>query len=269
MNGVEIPVFDDAESGKGYTITSWKPEEAEAMYWALEEPNWVPWLAASAATLAGRAKVFPAGQLVMKDANGGFMGSLSLNQVNWDGNPHHLPSWDDVAGDPTDYSTTYMPDGDTLVLLSMNVAPAWKGKHIPGKLIDEAVGLVKSLGVAHLIGSFRPSGFGETKKGLGYDFDFEEYCMMTRYNSTKPVDPWLGSLWHKGMHMLAVDPKAMTVVVPVAEFEGYKTVYKPKQWVEVKPGIWECGEVGTWIVDATSGLAIYQESNMWGSLPLV
>lgn len=263
----ELSIIDPKEQGIGYTIGPWKPEEAEALWWALEEPNWAPWLAASPATIAGRAKVFPAGQLVMKDAMGGYIGSLSLNQIHWDGNVHHLPSWDDVAGDPTDYSTTYMPDGNTLVLLSMNVAPAWKGKQIPSKLIDEVVKLAGALGVEHLIGSFRPSGYGEAKKGLGYNFDFEEYCMMKRNGSTKPVDPWLGSLWHKGMQMLAVDRKAMTVTVPIAELEGYKTGYKSKQWVEIKPGVWECGEVGTWTVDTDTGLATYQESNMWGSLP--
>lgn len=249
-----------------YTISSWKPEEADALYHALEHPNWAPWLEASVESLAGRASTFPAGQLVMKDAGGNYVGSLSLNQIFWDGDTAHLPSWDDVAGDPTDYSTTYTPEGNTLVLLSMNVAPSWKGKQIPSKLIDKAIQLAHTLGVTHLIGSFRPSGFGEAKKGLGYAFDFTEYCQMTKHDG-KPVDPWLRSLSWKGMSMLAVDPKAMTVTVPITEFEGYKS-YKPESWVEVKPGIWECGEVGVWIIDSASGLATYQESNVWGSLPL-
>lgn len=251
-----------------YTIDSWKPEEAGNLFLELEQPNWAPWLAASEQTIAQRVRVFPAGQLVMKDLAGGYLGSLSLNQTHWDGIVHHLPSWDEVAGDPTDYSKTYKPDGNTLVLLSMNVAPLWKGKQIPSKLIDQAAELAYKLGITNLIGSFRPSGFGGIKQGLGYNLDFEEYCMMKRHNTTKPVDPWLGSLWHKGMQMLAVDPKAMVVQVPIEEFEGYKTVYNQGKWVEIKPNIWECGEVGSWTVDETTGIATYQESNMWGKLPL-
>lgn len=250
------------------TIRPWSPEEAQELYEALEHPNWAPWLEASAGTLAGRARVFPQGQLVMVDGFGKYAASLSLNQIDWDGDIGHLPTWDEVAGDPTDYSTTYKSTGDTLVLLSMNVSPAYKGLQLPSKMIDAAVGLAKSLGVDHLIGSFRPSGFGNAKKGLGYDFDFEEYCMMKQSHSTKPIDPWLRSLSWKGMQMLAVDPKAMTVVETIDAFTHYQQVYKPLCWAEVKPGVWECGEVGTWTIDAASGIATYQESNVWGSLPL-
>lgn len=246
------------------TISSWCPQEAPGLYMALEHPNWAPWLEASETSLVGRASIFPAGQLVMKDSFGNYAASLSLNQINWDGVTEHLPSWDDVAGDPTDYSQTYTSDGNTLVLLSMNVASEYKGLKLPSKMIEAAQKLAKSLGVAHLIGSFRPSGYGEIKKGMP-DLEFETYCMLKKSFSDKPLDHWLGSLWHMGMKMLEVDHKAMTVTVPVAEFESYKQ----DDWKEVKLGVWECGEVGQWKVDAASGTATYQESNVWGSLPLI
>jgi len=237
------------------------------MYDVLEHPNWAPWLEASAQTLAGRAAVFPAGQLVMKDLQGHYAASLSLNQINWDGVVAHLPSWDDVAGDPTNYSKTYIPNGNTLVLLSMNIAPSYKGLQLPSKMLDAAKNLTKSLGVMHLIGSFRPSGYGEIKKGM-QGLDFETYCLLKQNGSKKPLDPWLRSLWWNGMTMLAVDEKAMTVPVSIGEFEEYKHTYKPDAWFEIKPGIWECGEVGQWTVNKESGIATYQESNVWGSLPL-
>jgi len=254
---------EKAELLKGMTISSWSSEEAPALYEGLEHPNWAPWLEAGISSLAGRAKVFPEGQLVMKDGQGHYAASLSLNQINWDGIIEHLPSWDDVAGDPTDYSKTYTPNGNTLVLLSMNVAPEFKGLQLPSKMIDAAKQVANTLGVSHLIGSFRPSGYGEIKKGVP-DLEFETYCMLKKSFSDKPIDHWLGSLWHMGMKMLEVDHKAMTVMVPMTEFESYKQA----DWKEVKPGIWECGEVGQWNVDAESGTATYQESNVWGSLPL-
>ena len=92
--------------------------------------------------------------------------------------------------------------------------------------------------------------------------------MTTQPNSTKPVDPWLRSLWWKSVQMLAVDPKAMTVTVTTPELIHYQRVYKPSSWNEVRPGIWECGEVGAWMVDSQMGTATYQESNIWGALPL-
>lgn len=257
------------EQLKHMTIRPWIPEEAPELYKVLEHPNWAPWLEAGVETLAGRAKVFSQGQLVMVDGFGKYAASLSLNQIDWDGDIGHLPTWDEVAGEPTDYSTTYSPNGNSLVLLSMNVSPAYKGLKLPGKMIDGAKEVAISLGVQHLIGSFRPSGFGEVKKGLGYDFDFQEYCMMKQDGSDKPIDHWLRSLSWKGMQMLAVDPKAMTVAVGLEEFEAYKNTYKPGVWVQIKPNIWECEEVGSWTVDQEEGLATYQESNMWGSLPLI
>lgn len=254
---------------RDFTVSPWTPKEAQAIYQALEEPNWAPWLAASAETLAGRACVFPEGQLVMKDLLGGYMGSLSLNQIMWDGDPHTLPSWDDVAGDPTDYSKTYDPNGNTLVLLSMNVSPEWKGHHVPGKLVSKAKKLAFGLSVAHIMGSFRPSGYGEAKMHMGFDLDFATYCHMTRPGNSKPVDPWLGSLWHMGMQMVAIDTKAMTVRVSKDAFASFQHTYKPHMWNEIAPGVWECGEVGQWKVDENSQSATYRESNIWGSIPLL
>jgi hypothetical protein len=239
------------------------PCEAPDIYTALEHPNWAPWLEASVETIAGRATVFPEGQLIMKDGQGHYAASLSLNLINWDGITDHLPSWDDVAGEPTDYSKTYVPNGNTLVLLSMNVAGEYKGLHFPTKMIDAAVQTAKSLGVTHLIGSFRPSGYGEIKKGMP-DLDFETYCMLKKHGSDKPLDHWLGSLWYMGMKMLKVDDKAMTVTVPLSGFEAYKQ----PDWEKILPGVWECGEVGKWMVDEKSDIATYEESNVWGSLPL-
>lgn len=247
------------------SIGNWSPDEAEALHSALELPNWAPWLAASVESLAGRAKNFPAGQMVLKNGPE-YVASLSLNQIDWNGSTESLPSWDDVAGDPTDYAQTYVPGGNTLVLLSMNVAPSWKGKHIPGKMITAAQLLAQQLTVDHLIGSFRPSGFGELKKAMGYDLDFETYCHMKRHAAQQPLDPWLGNLWRFGMEMIVPDPKAMTVAVTEAEFYSYHTHYHPGQWQEVTKSIWECGEVGQWAIE--NGIAVYRESNMWGRLPI-
>lgn len=257
-----------AEMHKGMTVESWNPEEASELFNKLEKPNWAPWLAASKESIAGRARIFPRGQLLMKDKNGQYAASLSLNQIDWDGDPVHLPSWDNVAGDPTDYSKTYKPKGNTLVLLSMNVASLYKGLQLPSKMIDFTKNVAQSMGVSHLIGSFRPSGYGEIKRAMGYGFDFETYILMKKHGTNKPIDPWLRSLWWKGMNMLAVDPKAMTVEDDLSSFERYKRTYNPNAWFVAAPNIWECGEVGNWKLDPTQGKAIYQESNVWGRLPI-
>lgn len=249
-------------------IMSWKPYEASAVYTELEHPNWAPWLEASIQTLAGRANTFPEGQLVMKNGLGMKFASLSLNQIDWDGNSAHLPSWDQVAGEPTDYSQTYKHDGNTLVLMSMNVAPGHHGEQLPSLMIDQTVALAKQLGVEHIIGSFRPSGYGKAKKDHGFDLNFASYISMKKDGTDKPLDPWIRSLSWKGMQMLAVDDHAMVVEVPLSEFAWYQQSYHPSQWEKTKAGLWECGEVGSWSVDTHAGKATYQESNVWGMVPI-
>lgn len=267
MNMTKDNNIHESVSNTGeYTVGNWSVNEVYALHAALERPNWAPWLSASPESLAGRAKNFPEGQLVLTCGNQ-YVASLSLNQIHWNGDIHTLPSWDAVAGDPTDFSKTYTPHGNTLVLLSMNVAPAWKGKQIPAMMITTAQQLAHTLGVEHLIGSFRPSGYGAIKKGMEYALDFETYCGLKRHGTDKPLDPWLGSLWHMGMKMVAVDHAAMTVAVTIDEFYGYQRDYHAGQWEEIQSGIWECGEVGRWTVNAPHDIAVYSESNIWGSVP--
>lgn len=206
----------------------------------------------------------------MKNIAGDYLASLSMNQIDWDGDIDHLPSWDDVAGDPTDYSQTYNPHGNTLALMSMNVEPAHHGLQLPSKMIDATMIIAQDLGVSHLLGSFRPSGYGQAKKEHGYNLDFTDYTMnMRQPGSDKPIDPWLRSLWWKGMEMLKVDNHAMTVHVAMDHFYHYQQTYKPESWQMIEPRVWECGEVGKWNVDLFNGVATYQESNVWGALPIM
>lgn len=260
-----LPLFELLQQSQ-LSIESWTPEMATELYEQLEHPNWAPWLEASTETIAGRATVFPNGQLLIKEGEA-MVASLSMNQIYWDGNPASLPTWDQVAGESvTDYSETYQSQGNTLVLMSMNVAPKSKGKQLPAKMIEYVKLLARELKVNHVIGSFRPSNYGVAKKQFGFELPFWEYATMKQPGSEKPVDPWLRSLWWQGMQMLQEDPVAMQIEVPIIEFQTYQHSYKPESWVEVKPGLWECEEVGMWTVGADT--ALYKESNVWGIIPL-
>ncbi len=265
----EKEINQHLEKGESnYSIKPLLSEEVDELYNSLEKINWAPWLAASCKTIEGRTHTFTKGQLVMKDKSGLMLACLSLNQINWDGNPKTLPSWDNVAGNPTDYSNTYIQNGNTLVLMSMNVNPNYKGLHLPTKMINETQKLANELSVKYLIGSFRPSGYGLAKIHSKSQPDFWSYCQQTRKGTNKPVDPWLGSLWHNGMQLIKPDNKAMFVSVGFSEFMGYKSSYNPELWVSKDYLKWECGEVGTWYTDPDQKTAYYIESNVWGSLPL-
>lgn len=254
----------ETKKGLKTVIKNWAPNDGPHIYDQVEKLNWAPWLAATPETLSGRAEVFPEGQLIIKDESSKkILATLSTNRINWSGNLDDLPCWDDVAGEPTDYSNTFMPAGNTLVLMSMNVHPDFQKEGLARQLIEEIKKQAKNLGITHLIGSFRPNEYGKFKsQGENWKVDFEEYCKMTRDDGW-PIDGWLRSLMKNGMEPQIVDQKAMTVQISTTEFLNYKSM-KPEKWKEVTPGIWECQEVGFWKVDGNQ--AIYQECNLWGKL---
>lgn len=253
------------ETNHPYLVKNWAPEDAQNIFIELETPNWAPWLAASVTSIKGRSLVFPKGQLLLMNKTGSSLASLSTNQIQWDGNPDALPNWDTVAGEPTTYENTYNLNGNTLILMSMNVHPTLQGKGLARALIGEVKKLAQELGITHLIGSFRPSQFGAFKASGNWNVQFEEYCQMKQIDGW-PVDGWLRSLMKNGMTPLKVDHQAMTVSISIEEFSHYQQTHKPEVWKEVIPGIWECGEVGQWKVDTNQNLATYQESNLWGML---
>lgn len=254
----------EIKKGLKAIVKNWVPKDGILIYNQVEKYNWAPWLAATPETLTGRAKVFPEGQLVIKDESGKkILATLSTNRINWSGNIDELPCWDDVAGEPTDYSKTYVDDGNTLVLMSMNVHPEYQKEGLARKLIEEIKTQAKKLGVIHLIGSFRPNEYGKFKtQSDNWKVDFEEYCKMIRDDGW-PIDGWLRSLMKNGMEPLITDRKAMTVTIITEEFLNLKSM-EPEKWKEVAPGTWECQEVGFWKV--TDDQAVYQECNLWGKL---
>ncbi len=254
---------------KNQTIETW---QAHSSKWGtepidqLEKECWAPWLAASSASLEGRAEVFPQGQLCVA-AGKTVLASLSLNRIVWKGDPTALPSWDEVAGEPTDYSQTYKPAGNTLCLMSMNVRPNARGLRLPGLLIDTVKHYASEAGIDNIIGSFRPSGYG-TKVLQAVESHlklpaFEEYVKATDAGG-QPIDPWLRSLFKNGMHELAIDQQAMTVSITQEEFDEYQ---QPSwKMVEIESQkIWCCGETG-FFFSQPDGSYIYKEKNVWGKI---
>ncbi len=246
-------------------IKNWSPEDANAIY-DIEHQNWAPWLEAKPPSLKGRAQVFPEGQLMMCSPNNEILATLSTNRINWDGQNNGLPTWDQVAGDPTTYEKTYSENGNALVLMSMSVNPEYKKSGLATLLVKEVVGLAKQLNIEYLVGSFRPNEFGGYKKNNNPFCDFTEYCQMVR-DDNQPKDAWLRSLIRNGMKPIAVDHHAMAVTISLEEFNELKLQYNPSNWLQLENNTWECGEVGSWQIN-TDNTATYIESNLWGQIPL-
>jgi hypothetical protein len=254
------------------TVMSWESfveEHGPNDLISLEKECWAPWLAASAESLIGRISVFSEGQICAVE-DGKILASLSLNKINWSGEADDLPSWDQVAGDPTDYSATYQETGNALVAMSMNVSGIARGMRMPSILLNAAVEYAKNKNVQYVVGSFRPSQYGDAvlhalKQGTTPP-SFEEY-IATNNEEGLPVDAWLRTLARNGMKMVKVDTEAM--VVPMNDAE-YKT-YAKDDWLTFGlKSFWRgrtvaCGETGFFYgVGKHDGTCTYKESNVWG-----
>ena len=263
-------------------------QQPEVIFRNLEEPNWAPWLRFAPEDLALHRMVFPDGQITRYDELGTPIASLDTNRVNWSGRAADLTTWDDVAGVEEGYVSAYQAEGNTIALLSMSVHPNVKKSGVATSLISEIVErAVATDGVEHVIGDFRPSGFGDYKRETG-DFDFTAYATSTRADGL-PVDGWLRSVKRLGGEFLSIDPRAMVIPASLEQVAEFATTYQPEKWWQVTDQtqiaklieqhqptldiasideVWECGETGTWFLDTTHGTAVYIESNVWGELPL-
>jgi hypothetical protein len=210
------------------------------------------------------------------------MASLSLARIDWNGDPATLPHWDQIALDPAGELTSlqnklFAPNGNTLVAMSMNVAPKLQKLQLPTVMLAEARALAHQLGVTHLLGSFRPIDFGQAKldaiaSGLPVP-TFMEHCQATRDSDGLPRDLWLRVLTRNGMRILCEDTAAMVATCSAEDFAALRASWRPELWASRsgdagKTPLWECGQVGHWTIHPTTGIARYQESNVWGELPL-
>src|SRR5271170_1388503 len=66
---------------------------------SLVKQNWPPWFlpAFTIDTLEGMRRLFAQGQPVILE-NGAPIAALNTNRIDWDGNPDHMPRWDQLIG---------------------------------------------------------------------------------------------------------------------------------------------------------------------------
>jgi GNAT superfamily N-acetyltransferase len=250
-------------------------------YERLEEQSWAPWLRFSRTVLAEHVRSFPEDQFFAFDEDG-LVGALSTNRISWNGDPDELISWDAVAGERQDYKDTHVADGNTLVTLSMSIANRSRGAGVAGRLLDAVRASARARGIEHVIGSYRPPGYGSYK--LRDQHDFLTYAEL-RNPQGLPLDPWLRTLTRMGMTPIKVDERAMVVDVPLREFERLRRL-SSSVWTRTpgardlalhRPALpfdpagcefWEVEQAGTWYVNANAERAVYVESGVWGEVPL-
>lgn len=260
-------------TSQGYEIRRLTPDDAAALY-EIEIQNWAPWIQADEDTLRGRSKVCPEGQIGVWDGDK-LVAALSLARFQWDKNPDNLPTWDQLAETPEIFNASYKPDGNAVVMISMNVHPAYQGQRLPQEIIKYVQKVAPSLGITHVLGSFRPNQYWEWSGGRHPDEAFEQYCETVRTDG-KYWDAWLRNLEQNGMAPIKVQKDSMVVKdVPIAQFNSYRNAWHPERWRPLDSGLldkhnqprtWICGELGVWEISEDDQTATYREPNLWGKM---
>lgn len=252
-----------SEVVRKYEVRPYNPSEAGMIFHGLERPNWAPWLRASEGVLAKRAEVFPQGQIAIWERERP-VANISLARFNYDGDPQHLKTWDELMGDPPTGEGTFDLQGNALGMMSINVSQGQRGGGLTTEIFGAVRKLARELGVGHIMGSFRPTQFGDHSIKNPHA-SFKDYVDTKRPEDKLPIDGWLRILTKNGMRMLRVDDAAMVVPdVSREQFDEYRRTYNPDRWKQISLSVWRCGETGIWLVGEKS--AVYAESNVWGIL---
>ncbi len=253
----------DRIKSTAYYVTNWSGSDIPRMHEVLERPNWAPWLSTTREQMIKASRVFPEGQLLLKGTDGEPLASISTNRIKWDGDPKSLGRWQDITDDRT-CKSTYEFDGNTLIMMWINVSKDHQGSGYAKILTEEVLRLAKSSGIDNVIGAYRPNEYGKYKLAAELPVDFEAYCKMVRKEDGLPVDAWLRNLTRNGMRPLKVDSNAFTIDVTIGQFEQYRSEYRPELWKMVSQNVWECGETGSWTINPAASTAAYSESKLWG-----
>ncbi len=235
----------------------------------LEVPNWAPWKAFSTQMFCVMQSVCPEGQLsIFSDDMLTPHAALSMQRIRWNGDPTHVPSWSYMIKNPYNFQTAYEHEGNSLVMLNINVSSDVKGANLPARLIELAIASAQSKGITHIIGLFRPNQYGAHKRRMfddtGRRFDDIEAYSRSRRDDGQLHDSWLRNLERNGMRPLGISHNTYSTTVSIAQFRKYRAAYNPSAWIEVSPNVWECGECGSWVADKRRGTATYSESRVIG-----
>jgi predicted GNAT family acetyltransferase len=251
----------------GVRVVNWHELDIARLSREVESKSWAPFLAAPEQVLRERSRVNPEGQIALVASDGTILAGLSTNRVMLNSDLSTLTTWNDVVGKRHTYEETYNPNGNAIVLISINIPPEHRGQGFAELMIDEALKLPSRLGILDFIGSFfRPLQYGSHKLDSGQD-DFTAYCKMEveRKGKMVPRDPWLRILKSKGANFIKPVSDAVTLFLPLEEFRELKATFNPSIWRSIN-GKWECGECGSWTENETLKIATYTEPNIFGLL---
>ena len=161
-----------------------------------------------------------------------------------------------------------LSDANCIVLIALTVDPHYRNMKLPSLLLSSVQETAQRLGMAYVMGPFRPSGYGAFKAERHVAHSnllFEEYCGL-KNDEGLPIDPWMRTVARHHVEFLKIEPRSLQVPGSIDQFESFRKNYKPGNWYSPSLDVWECGETPTWYVDRCKKQVLSVEPNIWGMI---
>jgi len=168
----------------------------------------------------------------------------------------------------TQFRKHKLSGANCIVLIALTVDPDYRNMKLPSLLLSAVTETAHRLGMAYVMGPFRPSNYGTFKakrRAAHSHLLFEEYCSL-KNDEGLPIDPWLRTVARHHVEFLRLDPRSFQVPGSIEQFERFRQNYKPGHWYSPSLDVWECGETPTWYVDRCKKQVLSVEPNIWGMI---
>jgi ribosomal protein S18 acetylase RimI-like enzyme len=139
--------------------------------------------------LQNHVNLFPEGA-ICAEINGRIIGSTTGLIVQFDHNEHQIHSWEEATDNG--YITNHLPSGNSLYVVDICVAPAYRKLGVGKWLMQSMYEIVISLNLERLLGGGRVPGYHKVSK----DLSINEY--VDAVLSGKLKDPVMSFLLHCG-----------------------------------------------------------------------
>ncbi len=140
----------------------------------------------------------------------------------------------------------------TLCGLQIVVAPAYQGKGLSRRLIDELLGLARRKDLVRVVVPVRPS-----LKERYPSTHMDAYIQWLNGDGL-PFDPWLRTHVRAGGRMVKVCHRAMTITGRVLDWEGWTRMHFPTTGSYIVPGALIAVDV-----NIADDVGTYVEPNVW------
>ncbi len=196
---------------------------------------------------------FAATNFALKEPDGTIVAVGHAAPFRWDAPLETLPDggWDAIFVRAAEDRLAGRPP-NMMTALEASVVPAWRGKGVSRRVIEEMRSLARERGFPILVAPVRPSW-----KARYPLTPIERYVAWTT-DEGLPFDPWLRTHARLGARLVKIAPESMRIGGTVSEWEERTAMRFPESGAYVVPGA-----LVPVRIDRERDEGLYVEPNVW------